>query len=227
MKIREIMTAEIATAAPDATLDELAGMMRDHDTGVIPIVENDELQGVITDRDIVVRCIAAGKEPADTTAEEILSEDPETIEPDADVEEASKLMASRQVRRLPVVEDGRLVGMVSLGDIAVKSREEDVAAGALEHVSKGVKASKAPKAARHPAAQPARAERVEERGQAPRGETGGTPEIPRHGARDTGSWNASPKRQEISSHSAVQEERRQARVVPIREGKPSKKRRAS
>jgi len=226
MKVRDIMTTEIATAALDTTLDEIATMMRDLDTGAIPIVEDDELRGLLTDRDIVIRCIAAGKEATDTTAAEILSEDLETVEPDTDVEEASRIMARHQVRRLPVMEDGRLCGIVSLGDIAVKSREE-MASGALENVSEGVKATKAPKAARQPAAQPAVAKKRAQRGRAPRGETGGTAEIARHGSGDTGSWSASPHQQEISNHSAEQEERRQARVVPIRGGKSSKNRRAS
>ena len=225
MKVRDIMTAEIATAALDTTLDEIATLMRDEDAGAIPIVDGDELQGLVTDRDIVLRCIAAGKDPAETSAEEVLSEELHTIEPNSSVEEAARLMAERQIRRLPVVESGRLVGMVSLGDIAVKS-EEEKAADALENISEGVKATRAPKAARRPAAQPARKQEAESF-RAPRGETGGTSELARRGSNQTGVSGASPQRQAISNRSAQQEERRQARVVPIREGKKSKKRRAS
>jgi CBS domain-containing protein len=139
MKVREIMTTEVATAAPDTTLDEIAIMMKDEDAGGIPIVDDGELVGIITDRDIVIRCVAAGKEPADTTAEEVLSEELRTIEPDADVDDAADLMAQHQIRRLPVVEDGELVGIVALGDIAVKEDEDAGATDALEAVSKGVK----------------------------------------------------------------------------------------
>jgi CBS domain-containing protein len=141
MRVREIMTEEVATAAPDTTLEEVATIMRDEDTGVVPVLDNSELVGLVTDRDIVIRCIAAGKDPSEITADEIFSEDLETVEPDADVEEASRLMAQKQIRRLAVVEDGRLVGMVSLGDIAVKASDQQAAA-TLEKVSQRVKTSR-------------------------------------------------------------------------------------
>lgn len=139
MKVQDIMTTEVATASPDSTLEEVASMMKEEDTGAIPVLDEDELVGIITDRDIVVRCIAEGKDATETTVEDILSEDPVTISPDADVEEAARLMSERQIRRLPVVDDGELVGMVSLGDIAVKEVDEEPAAEALEGVSRGVK----------------------------------------------------------------------------------------
>jgi signal-transduction protein with cAMP-binding, CBS, and nucleotidyltransferase domain len=115
-------------------------MMRDEDIGALPVVQDGELRGIVTDRDIVVRAIADGKEPSTTTVQEVLSEELESVEPEDDVEEAADLMASRQIRRLPVVQGGKLIGMVSLGDIAVK-HEESTASRALEGVSEGVKAS--------------------------------------------------------------------------------------
>ena len=140
MKIREIMTTEIKKATPDNTLADIAAMMRDEDVGALPVVQDGELRGIVTDRDIVVRAIAEGKEPTTTTVQEVLSEELESVEPDDDVEDAADLMASRQIRRLPVVQRGKLIGMVSLGDIAVK-HEESTASHALEGVSEGVKAS--------------------------------------------------------------------------------------
>lgn len=214
MKVRDIMTADVATAHLDSSLREIAQLMRDEDTGAIPVLDGDELAGIITDRDIVVRCVAEGRDAGDATAEDILSERLETVEPDSDVEEASQLMARRQIRRLPVVEDGRLVGMLSLGDIAVKS-EEDMAADALENVSEGVKATKAPKEARRAPQAQAAPQRRE--GTAPRGETGGSSEIPRRGTAQTGRFHADANRQQISNRSAREEEKRQARVVSIRE----------
>lgn len=140
MKVRDIMTSEgLATAALDTTLTEIATRMRDENIGAVPIVdEDDRLVGIITDRDVVVRCIAAGQNPEDCTAEEILSEELHTIHPEAAIEEAADLMANRQIRRLPVVEDEIIVGMISLGDIAVKSDEDD-ASEALEDISEGVR----------------------------------------------------------------------------------------
>lgn len=140
MKVREIMTKQVKKATPDNTLTDIAAMMRDEDIGALPVVQDGELRGIVTDRDIVVRAIAEGKEPSTTTVDEVLSEDLESVEPDDNVDDAADRMASRQIRRLPVVEDGKLIGMVSLGDIAVK-HEEAVASQALEGVSAGVKAS--------------------------------------------------------------------------------------
>ena len=141
MNVREIMTTEITKATPDNTLVDIAAVMRDEDIGAVPVVDDDELIGIVTDRDIVVRAIAGGKDPSTTNVEEILSREVESVEPGTDIIDAADLMASRQLRRLPVVEDGELIGMVSLGDIAVK-HEEGTAAYALEGVSEGVKATK-------------------------------------------------------------------------------------
>jgi len=142
MKVSDIMTSEgLATATLDTTLAEIATRMRDENVGAIPIVDDDEkLAGIITDRDIVVRGIAEGEDPDECTAEDIISEKLHTIHPHADIEEAAELMARHQIRRLPVVQDSVIVGMISLGDIAVKS-EEDEAAVALEDISEGVRAA--------------------------------------------------------------------------------------
>jgi CBS domain-containing protein len=141
MKVRDIMTPNPRTAEPDTTLEEIATLMKEEDVGVIPVMEDNRVAGIVTDRDIVVRCIAAGKDPTECVAEDIMTEGVNTIEPDADIDEAADLMAETQVRRLAVVENGRLVGMLSLGDIAVKAgdEEEETTAETLEEVSKGVK----------------------------------------------------------------------------------------
>jgi CBS domain-containing protein len=138
MKVRELMTKDVVCANPESTLEEIAAMMKTADTGAIPVVDGDELIGVITDRDIVIRCIAEGKDPLETTAEEISSEDIHTIEPDTDADEALHIMERHQVRRLPVVEDGRLLGVISIGDVAVKGNARK-SGEALEGVSRGVK----------------------------------------------------------------------------------------
>jgi CBS domain-containing protein len=140
MKVREIMTSEgLATVSLDTTLAEIAMRMRDENVGAIPVVDDDDnLTGIITDRDIVVRGIAEGEDPNECTAEEILSEQLHTIHPDAALEDAAELMAQHQIRRLPVVEDEVIVGMISLGDLAVKS-DEDEASDVLEDVSEGVR----------------------------------------------------------------------------------------
>jgi CBS domain-containing protein len=140
MKVSEVMTTEVESVQLNSTVEEVASIMKVENIGSLPVVdEDDDLVGIITDRDIVVRCVAEGKNPADTNVEEILSHELETIEPDVDIEEAAQLMADRQIRRLPVCEDGELVGMISIGDLAVKTPRIEASAQALREISKGVK----------------------------------------------------------------------------------------
>ena len=138
MRVREIMTKDVATATLDSSVEDVATMMKEDDTGAIPVLDDGELAGIVTDRDIVIRCIAEGKDPAETTVEDILTEELHTIEPDVDVDEAARMMADRQIRRLPVVEAGELIGVISLGDIAVKE-DSDTAGESLQDISEGVK----------------------------------------------------------------------------------------
>ena len=109
------MTVDVKAAEPETTIEELACMMRDEDVGASPVLEDGRLLGIVTDRDIVVRCVAEGGDPGEMTAEDIISENVGTIDPETDIEEAARLMAERQIRRLPVIEE-ELVGMISLGD---------------------------------------------------------------------------------------------------------------
>lgn len=121
MKISEIMTPKPATVGPRATLGEVATLMRQEDCGSIPVVEDGRLVGIVTDRDIVVRAIAEGKDPKSTPVSEVMSADPVTVDPKGDVKDAERQMRERQVRRLPVVEDGRLVGIIVTAQIARRS----------------------------------------------------------------------------------------------------------
>jgi len=117
--IRDVMTSSPQSVAPSATVAEAAQLMRDNDVGSLPVVEGGKLTGVVTDRDITVRAVAAGKDPQSTKVAEVLSQDLVTIDPQQDLDEALRLMARHQVRRLPVVEeDGRLVGIVAQADVA-------------------------------------------------------------------------------------------------------------
>ena len=116
--IRELMTKNPRTVSPDQTIRDAAQIMRDEDTGVVPITEGGNLVGVVTDRDIAIRAVADGKD-GQTTVREVASQDIVTIDPQQELDEALRLMAQHQVRRLPVVEeDGRLVGIVSQADVA-------------------------------------------------------------------------------------------------------------
>ena len=117
--IRDLMTANPCSIDAEQTVAHAAKMMRDEDVGLAPIVEGDKLVGTLTDRDIAIRVVAEGKDPNQTTVREIASTNIVTIDPQQDLDEALRLMAKHQVRRLPVVEeDGRLVGVVAQADVA-------------------------------------------------------------------------------------------------------------
>ncbi|HEV3480461.1 MAG TPA: CBS domain-containing protein [Gaiellaceae bacterium] len=118
-EIREVMTSNPRTIEADQPVAEAAKIMRDEDVGLVPIVEGGRLIGTLTDRDIAVRVVAEGSDPQSATVREIASTALVTVDPQQDLDEALRLMAQHQVRRLPVVEeDGRVVGVVAQADIA-------------------------------------------------------------------------------------------------------------
>ncbi|PRX96186.1 CBS domain-containing protein [Allonocardiopsis opalescens] len=118
-KVRDVMTADPATLGRRAPVTEAARVMRDSGVGDVLVVDDDMLYGVVTDRDIVVRGVAEARDPGSTTVEALCSSDIAVVAPDDDVKKAVRLMRERAVRRLPVVDDDRLVGVVSIGDLAV------------------------------------------------------------------------------------------------------------
>jgi CBS domain-containing protein len=160
LRVRDIMTRELAVATSDTTLRVVAGMMKDEDTGVIPVVEfrpnggnakteaderrlntsnysQGKLLGLITDRDIVLRAVAEGKDCNLTRAEEVMSPDMHTARPHERVVDVIRKMGDKQVRRIPVVnENGNLLGIVSMGDIAVETEADRELADALEDISR-------------------------------------------------------------------------------------------
>ena len=116
--IKEIMTRDVRACEPNATVADAAKVMAQGDVGPVPIVQDGRLVGIVTDRDIVVRVVAEGRDANVTTVKEIASTDLVTVAPGDDLDEALNLLAQRQVRRLPVVEGERLVGIVAQADIA-------------------------------------------------------------------------------------------------------------
>ncbi|MDP4103830.1 MAG: CBS domain-containing protein [Bacillota bacterium] len=133
-KIRDIMTDDVECCSLLDNVYEVAVKMKELNVGAIPIVDQGKLVGMITDRDIVLRCIAE-KHPASSKVEDIMSSDLITISVDANSKEAVQLMAKHQIRRLPVVEGGKLIGIVSLGDFAVRELTDDQAKSALIDIS--------------------------------------------------------------------------------------------
>jgi CBS domain-containing protein len=118
MKVKEAMHQSVQWVEPNTPLTELARLMREHDIGAIPIGENDRLVGMVTDRDIVCRCIADGRDISKATARDVMSKGILYCGDEQELDEAAQIMASKQVRRLPVInDDRRMVGMLSLGDM--------------------------------------------------------------------------------------------------------------
>jgi CBS domain-containing protein len=127
MKVKELMTAQPVVVHPEDTASQAATLMKQEDCGALPVVSKDgKLVGIVTDRDIVIRAVAAGKDPRSTPISAVMSADPVTLAPDADGDEAQRLMAERQVRRLPVVEGGRLVGILVTAQLARRENAREV-----------------------------------------------------------------------------------------------------
>ncbi|MFS0778768.1 CBS domain-containing protein [Neobacillus sp. 3P2-tot-E-2] len=133
-KIRDIMTDQVECCTLLDNVFEVAVKMKELNVGAIPIVDKDKLVGMITDRDIVIRGVAE-KHPGSTKVEDIMSDKLITISADASTKEAANLMAEHQIRRLPVVEGDKLVGIVSLGDFAIRKLTDDQAKEALSEIS--------------------------------------------------------------------------------------------
>lgn len=137
MRCREIMAANVKTATRGMTLSEVARLMRDGDMGCIPVVDGEKLVGIVTDRDIVVRSIASGKD-ASTPVSDAMSTEVFSVKPDDFVFEAIRLMGDKQVRRVPVIDDGgKLAGIIAMADIALEMEDEREIAEILEEISSG------------------------------------------------------------------------------------------
>jgi CBS domain-containing protein len=134
-KVRDAMTPEPRVADPSLSLAEAAQLMKSEDIGSLPIVQEGQLVAVLTDRDIVVRAVAESADLSATKVGDIASRKPVTIEPDEDLDEALAQMARAQVRRLPVVEAGRLVGVLAQADIAQEAKSKQ-AGELVEEISK-------------------------------------------------------------------------------------------
>jgi CBS domain-containing protein len=127
-KVSEVMTHDPRTAEPSATLTEVAKIMRDDDIGTVVVVDSGRLAGLVTDRDIVVRAVADGRDPNSTSVGDVATTDLRTLTPDQSVEDALRLMREWDVRRVVVLQDDRPVGIVSLGDLAIEREPESVLA---------------------------------------------------------------------------------------------------
>ncbi|MBC2864383.1 CBS domain-containing protein [Streptomyces mexicanus] len=122
--VRDIMTSQLVTVEPQTSVTAVAQKMRDEDIGVVLVTEGDELRGLVSDRDLVVRALAEGGDPDERTVASACSGDLFTVTPDEEVDQAVRLMREHAVRRVPVIDHGHPVGIVSIGDIAIERDPE-------------------------------------------------------------------------------------------------------
>lgn len=136
MKLREVMTNPVIRIHPDETVSVAARTLTHYNIGILPVCGNDgKICGLVTDRDLVTRCLASGRSPANTPVRDVMTSQVISARPDMDTSLAAGLMGREQIRRLPVVENGRLCGMVSLGDLAVQEESSIDAGDALTEIS--------------------------------------------------------------------------------------------
>ena len=139
MQVKDLMNPSVVSIEPASSAALAARLISRHNVGALPVCTGDRrLRGMVTDRDIVLRCIAAEEDPAQTPVREIMSRNCASVAPGDDCRRATQLMAEHQVRRLPVVEDGKLVGMLSLSDVARSGRFDLEAAQALCEISENI-----------------------------------------------------------------------------------------
>lgn len=135
MELKDIMTKAVVSVHPNESVEVAARTMTQYNIGMLPVCANGKLCGVVTDRDIVTRCLAASRLPANTQVRQVMTQQVTTAGPHMEIGVAAHLMGRMQIRRLPVVEDGKLCGMVSLGDMAVHEESTIDAGDALADVS--------------------------------------------------------------------------------------------
>jgi CBS domain-containing protein len=136
MKVKDIMSKDIASVRSDDSIERAAQLMKQYNCGSIPVCTQDKLIGIITDRDIAVRSVASGQDVTEERISDIMTDSVVFASPELDVNDAAVLMSDRQIRRLPVVENGSLIGIVALGDISLEPACQDCAEDALSNISK-------------------------------------------------------------------------------------------
>ena len=135
MKIKEIMSKDVACLNPEDSIEKAAQLMKQYNVGSIPVCSNNMVTGIVTDRDIALRSVASGQDSEQRKVSDIMTPNPIVGNPEMDVHNAAKIMSEEQIRRLPVVENNTLVGIVSLGDISLEPILSDNAQDALKSIS--------------------------------------------------------------------------------------------
>ena len=142
MKVKDVMTKDVAYINPDSSVTEAAQLMQKHNVGSIPVCDKNGVIGMVTDRDIVVRNVAHGTNPQTTQVKNVMTSSVTSVTPDMDISKVADIMSANQVRRVPVVENNMLVGILALGDLATDNRFNMEASDALSDISEPSKPSK-------------------------------------------------------------------------------------
>ena len=135
MQVKDIMSTNVATVEANDTIEQAAKLMEMHNVGSIPVMDHERVIGIITDRDIALRAVAHGQKGRRQHVGDFMSANPVVGTPDMDVHDAAELMSRRQIRRLPIISNNALVGIVALGDISTEPTQQDNAEEALKNIS--------------------------------------------------------------------------------------------
>lgn len=135
MKVREIMSKDVAKLRSDDSIERAAQLMKQYNCGSIPVCTQDKLIGIVTDRDIAVRSVASGNDVSAQQVKDIMTDSVVFGSPEMEVSDAARLMSDRQIRRLPIVENNSVIGIVALGDISLEPKYQDSAEDALKNIS--------------------------------------------------------------------------------------------
>ena len=135
MKVRDIMTTSVMSLSVEDTVVNAASIMKENNIGSLPVCQGSNVVGIITDRDITLKSVASGVNSNSQTVREVMSSNPVVGSPDMSLDDASRIMSEQQIRRLPIVENQKLVGVIALGDLAVQPKSDEKAGQALTNIS--------------------------------------------------------------------------------------------
>lgn len=136
MKVKDIMSKDVACVCSSDSIETAARIMKEHDVGSLPVCDHNKLIGIVTDRDITLRCVAAGNDCCTQKVCDVMTSDLSVGSPEMNVKDVARIMSDKKIRRLPIVEENSLVGIVALGDISLEPALADKAEDALSNISK-------------------------------------------------------------------------------------------
>ncbi len=135
MKVKDIMTRNVAYINPASTVVEAAQLMQKHNVGSVPVCDENGIIGIVTDRDIIVRNIAHGKDPHQTPVKDVMTSEVTSVDPETEIRDVFGIMSEKKIRRIPVVENNQLVGIVALGDVATSAKQDVEISSTLADIS--------------------------------------------------------------------------------------------